>query len=285
MAINVSLTSPGVIFFVVLIVIVAAIIFLTSFERKLKRKITGRMSGKNFFDDKLKALRKKEGEPQEFLIELDALARDFFSIKFGVDRESKYSELISFFRERKNTGAAEFCERIQEEFYAGENLSKDSLNFLFENLEFLIMEEKKLGNKKEVAREQTVRAEEEKEVDDKEKERVEKKGVDKGIVKYLSEGSQRGFSLNLLRKKLVENGFSEHEINKAIEHLNLHLEEKPKEVPEVLDIPVIARKRNVKIKTYDREPKSHKRIGSLDDFTRIKAKLKERGRLGSDGLD
>jgi len=282
MDLNVLLSSQWVIFLVVLIAVVIAIIFLTSFERKLNRKIVGIISGKRFFEDKLKELKTKSGNPQSFLVALDALARDFFSLKFGANRDAKYSELISFFKERKNVGAAEFCERMQNELYAGECLSSENLDFLFDNLEFLFREEEKINRLGEIAHKKMMHEQEEKKVRETERKNVGDAGVNKGVVKYLAEGLRRGFSLNLLKKKLLENNFSEQEINAAVEHLNLHLEEKPNEV---IETPSFEEKKTARTKTYDKEPESHKQIRSLDDKSRIKERLLAKGRLGEGGLD
>jgi len=40
--------------------------------------------------------------------------------------------------------------------------------------------------------------------------------VDKNIAKYIREGKRRGFSVNLLRRKLLEGGFNEKDINQAL---------------------------------------------------------------------
>lgn len=40
------------------------------------------------------------------------------------------------------------------------------------------------------------------------------------LVKYLSEGKRRGFSINLLKSKLLEAGFKETDVNEAIDYLN-----------------------------------------------------------------
>jgi len=44
--------------------------------------------------------------------------------------------------------------------------------------------------------------------------------VNYDIVKYLEEGSQSGFGLELLKNKLLESGFSEQDMNEAVEEIN-----------------------------------------------------------------
>ncbi len=44
--------------------------------------------------------------------------------------------------------------------------------------------------------------------------------ANQNIVKYLLEGRRRGFSIELLKKKLVEGGFAEYDINEAIAEVN-----------------------------------------------------------------
>lgn len=44
--------------------------------------------------------------------------------------------------------------------------------------------------------------------------------VNYDIVRYLEEGSQSGFGLELLKNKLLESGFSEEDVNAAVEEIN-----------------------------------------------------------------
>jgi len=50
--------------------------------------------------------------------------------------------------------------------------------------------------------------------------------VNKDIINYLREGKRRGFSIQLLKKKLLEGGFNERAVNEAIAVV-----EKPVETP------------------------------------------------------
>jgi len=44
--------------------------------------------------------------------------------------------------------------------------------------------------------------------------------VNQDVVKYLVEGKRRGFSINLLKSKLLEGGFQESDVDEAINYLN-----------------------------------------------------------------
>ena len=46
--------------------------------------------------------------------------------------------------------------------------------------------------------------------------------VNKGIVKYLKQGTSRGFSLNRLKKELLKAGFSKKDIEKATKQIKQH---------------------------------------------------------------
>jgi hypothetical protein len=71
--------------------------------------------------------------------------------------------------------------------------------------------------------------------------------VDQNLVNYLKEGKQRGFSINLLKQKLLEGGFNEKDIDDAAKVVDgpqiqsgfkppMSIQEKPKQQPASLPI-------------------------------------------------
>lgn len=277
--------SPWTVFFVALIIIIVMLIFLTLLERKLKKRISIKREEQSIFQKKLNALKSADTEPNKFLVEIDELARDFLSQHYKVDRTAKYSELAKLFKKQGNIGAAQFCERIQESFYSGEQPTKEKLEFLSRNLEFLIVEHNKI-------KETEGSLEKEK--------RAPSEELDKRIVKYLSEGLQRGFELELLRSKLLGAGFKKPEIQTAEEHLNLHLEKKDEvnewrglQKTQEKKLPVKVKKVRTKAKqdvleseseithseTKTMSPDNERFINSLDNLERIKGKISEKAEI------
>lgn len=259
MAINVSLLlSPWALFFGILILVVLAIIGLTIVERKLNRKVLKKKEETTFYQKKLAMIKSEENSPKEFLISLDALARDFFAQRFGIDRNAKYSNLIEEFKQQENTSAMRFCQRIQETFYAGEHLEPSELDLLARNLEHMIGE----GITPVVKKEK------------KETKNIEKP-INKTIVKYLAEGTKRGFSVPVLKQKLLESGFNENDVDRAVEHLNLHLEEE-EETFEPRESEIIQEKVNTG-EALPNKGEDNPKIKSVDDMDRLRKKIRSRG--------
>ncbi len=254
--------SPWTIFFVALIVIIVMLIFLTLLERKLKKRITIRKEEQSIFQKKLDSLKSLKNDSHQFLVAIDELARDFFSRYYKADRDLKYSELVKVFRKQGNIGAVQFCERIQESFYSGDTPSKEKLEFLVNNLEFLITEHNKLAKQEKSAG--TIQ----------ESASVE---LDKRVTEYLNKGLRRGFKLELLRQKLLEAGFKKSEIEFAEEHLNLHIKNEPEEIKEVAPKKIESPE---KISPPQEKIAAHKKdssfVKSLDNLERIKGKISEK---------
>ena len=214
------------------------------------------------FQKKLESLSSLEKDPKQFLFAIDAISRDFLSQYYKINRSAKYSDLVHEFRKQGNLPAAQFCHKIQEVMYAGENPTESKLNSLKENLEFLIKEKSSIKSSQP--------QESEKRNIFKLKKAPE---LDKRLVNYLSEGLKRGFKIELLRKKLLEAKFTTEEINLAEEHLN---RDKPQQslMPEPIQ-------KQEKIFLEDKKtPKLPKKdsslIKSLDNLERIKDKIERK---------
>lgn len=234
MALNISiLLVPWPIFLTALILIVAAIIVLTVLEKRLKRSVIVKKEEEvTYFERKLLASKALSGDSSKFLTSLDLLAREFFETELKTTGV-RYSDLIERFNESKNGAAVKFCEVMQEALYSGEKLSKETLNFLVEKLEFLIKENEKEKlrisqmefQKKRV--EEISKQKESQMVPQKvvqpvaEVKKVETEDeVQKNLVNYLAEGIKRGFEIPALRAKLLEGGFTEEHVDSAIEQFN-----------------------------------------------------------------
>ena len=72
--------------------------------------------------------------------------------------------------------------------------------------------------------------------------------ANKDILFYLKEGQGRGFSLNILKQKLIEGGFSEEDVDEAVHELHETHEPKRKleeEIPESMT--------NLEIKEHEKK--------------------------------
>ena len=257
--------SPWTLFFTALIVIIVLLIALTMLEKKLKKKVAIKIEEKSIFHRKLNSLKLLNNKPREFLIAIDALARDFFSQHYNVDRNAKYSELAHHFKKSGNTPAHQFCIKIQQTMYSGENINRQKLDSLTSNIEFLIKEQNKTN--------ETAKAKNEKPKMSFFKKQNNLK-LDKRIVVYLAEGMKRGFKTEKLKIKLFEAGFTKEEVKLAENYLNLN-SKKPAHVEESLQIEyekVEPKKEEVK----QTRQKDYPFIKSLDDLNRVKRKISQR---------
>jgi hypothetical protein len=270
MDLNVFL-SPWTLFFAALIVVIVLLIVLTLFERRLKKRVTLKKEEQSIFHKKLASLDYPNQTPREFLIAIDALARDFLSQHHAIDRNAKYSELAHTFKKEGNIHVAQFCSKMQEVLYSGEEVSKEKLTALAKNLEFIINVETQTAKKEKTQAQKPHFS-----FFNKQK----TPELDKRIVGYLVEGLKRGFSLDLLRKKLLDAGFTKQEIELAENHLNLNIK-KAAEEHLVLDKPTIMQqqieaKEEPKQELRPLEEKDHIFIKSLDNLDRIKGRILER---------
>ncbi len=179
------------------------------------------MEEENSFQKRINALKQMPLKPEKLLASIDNIGREFFEKKYKTNKNSKYSNLIEFFEKNKDTAAMRFCERMQESLYAGEKLDPQKVNFLLNNLEFLINSEKRpevkpLEEKK--AKANTLKEPNNQIQKNPEKSIVNNKNVQK-IKDYLIAGLNRGFSINFLKQKLTEAGFNEEDTQEAMSRL------------------------------------------------------------------
>lgn len=258
--------SPWTIFFAALIVIIFLMIILTLLEKKLKKKISIKKEEQSIFQRKLAYLHSQDHSPQQTLIATDALARDFFSQRYKLERNSKYSEFHREFKKQGNLAAAQFCSAIQEVMYSGESQTKEKISALVGKLEFLM---------KDSVGSQTINADENKTKPKLFFSRSTPKTVDKRIVNYLSEGLKRGFRIELLREKLFGAGFTKKEVLLAEEYLNLNVK-KNEELPEEKLASALPEKKTPVVKQASSQKKDNLLIKSLDNLERIKEKISDK---------
>ncbi|MBI2452391.1 hypothetical protein HYV50_04935 [Candidatus Pacearchaeota archaeon] len=291
-----AILTPGAIFLGALIVVLIAIITLTMIERKLSKRIgLKKEEQENFFKIQIEYIKNIQ-HPQQFLFSLDDLARQFFTEKFGIEKQMKYSDMIEKLQDKR---AVEFCERMQEALYSGETLDRDKLNYLLENIESMIEEEEK---KKEAIKpkiEIPQRAEQKGElnydivrylVEGKKLgvktelliEKLIKKGLNKdeiiravdyvnsikkepsvnfSILRYLDEGRRKGIGIELLKEKLIDGGFDKNEVEKAIQYLG------------VVELKTENTGEQEKTNEIEKYSEHHRFIGGVDNLERVKRKI------------
>jgi hypothetical protein len=140
---------PVVIFLVALVLVVLAIIVLTVIEKGLNKKvIVKRKEEQTYYQRKISGVDEQKGDPNVFLTSVDEIAREFFTEKFGVDGNLKYSQLIGEFEKKGNMNAVSFCEGIQEIYYGGGSINNEKLNFLYNTLNTFIEEDAVMSKQK-----------------------------------------------------------------------------------------------------------------------------------------
>ena len=285
-----SFLTPWTIFLTSLIIVVGAIIILTIIERKLNKIILRkRIEEENSFQKRINALKQIPLKPDKLLSFIENISREFFEKKYKTNKNSKYSDLIDFFEKNNDIAAMKFCERMQESLYGGEKLDPSKVNFLLNNLEFLIGSEKR----------PEVRSLEEKgiikatlsEIFNKERAQknqektnaIDNKNIQK-INDYLLDGLKRRFSINFLRQKLTEAGFNREDILEAIARLKeternvvvLPFEEEVSQLKKLNVVPY--NKEEIKINKIRNveNPNVSKFINGPDNFNRLVYKIKEK---------
>ncbi len=144
MALNISiLLMPWPVFLGALVLVITAIIILSVVERALHRRIIQKKEEEDtYFLRRLGTVKTFRNNPLTFLSSMNDLAREFFEEEFQITG-ARYSELITMFKSEKNEEAIKFCETMQETLYSGEKLTDEKLDFLFEQLSFLIRKQER----------------------------------------------------------------------------------------------------------------------------------------------
>ncbi|MEK6800545.1 MAG: hypothetical protein AABY05_01300 [Nanoarchaeota archaeon] len=305
MAFDISLLfAPWFILLVVAVVLLVVIVILSSYKSRLKKELFIKKEEEVSLKSKISSLDSLKDKPLVFLNTLDSIAREFFSKKFQLNKDLKYSEYIKFFRVKKYKSAIEFCGKMQEALYSGDNIDKNKLLLIKNKFEYFVKSslEHNLSeppkpevneDKKEQAPVQNIPIKED-------------KSLNLEIVKYFREGRKRRFGFNILKGKLLQGGFKEEEINKALDFVisqedisrsgkaevetniryaptSLIVESpeqfaKEKEKERVLkEVPY--KQEEIKIKKTDypkKEPEHYKLIENIDNLDRLESKLKEK---------
>jgi hypothetical protein len=208
MALNISLLLvPWPIFLMALILIVAAIIVLTIIEVKLgKQAKTKKNSEETYYQRKLSTVLALSSDPNGFLIALDKVVREFFSEMMGKNTTARYAELIDYLKQTQKNREADFCQEMQEVLYAGEKIDHNILNELYSKMKYFVTQKEKVELMRQVGQQRS--------------QQVKQSDVNEHILRYVKEGKERGFEMNYLRQKLVEEGLDEAEIDKVLTHLD-----------------------------------------------------------------
>jgi len=253
MVIDISLLSqPENVFWLALGIIVVAIVILTVVERRMKKKIA---EEKEMMKNSLKwriSVLKKEKVPENFLIGLDGLVKEFFWKKLGMIREVSYSDARNFFEKKRNTIGVNFCEEMEKELYSGQKVDKKKLELLVNEFERLI----KKYDKSQVKKSRKLRVTE---------------WFDK--VEDIAKEKFNSGAKTIKKWKMKEKvGKIEEETKKAFEFLADSSKKTGRRF-----VPFIKEKIKVgKIKYPKTEPIIYESIKSIDDLDRIAKKLEEK---------
>jgi hypothetical protein len=173
MALNISLFWLGwPVFLAALILVLILIIVLTVVERRIHKRVEQKKSfEQTYYQRKLGAIKTLKSE-KEILGSIDEVAKEFFEEKYRprnpqgkdikaedfagkffkddqvVNKNSSYSDLVDFFKERNDAKAVEFSKAMVEALYSGEKLSKAKLDKLYMMLEKIVGEKPIIPEKK-----------------------------------------------------------------------------------------------------------------------------------------
>jgi len=311
------LLNPWVIFFGALIVVTVAIVALTVVERRMNRKLSIRKAeDESFFQRQARYLNRMKNNPQQFILSLDRVAREFLKEKYQIDKSKKYSDLIEIFRKSGNRKAMQFCEEMQESIYGGVDLTAEKLDTMLVIFEALLTAQLNRERKEREIIENSKSFFSK--IPSKFDSMLGKSGLpDDNIFNFISEGLKRGFTIDVLRRRLLAQGFKEKEISQAIEQERVSRETARKKIGTPVDekkrrkqpfiiytsksssarsssalelasgrdlsadeygtVPYEKEKVEKKtVKVHKSEPKSQKNVRSLDDLDRVKEKIERR---------
>ncbi len=205
--------------------------------------------------DEIEKLRTLKEPPETVLEVIDALARDFLRKKFHIKRNAEYSEIAQFFIQKNKLHIAEFCRRMTDALYSGEQITSDSVEDLTADLENIINKEglgEELGAKEDIF---TAVVNKIKILDHNEKEKKEE---------YVGKSTRKIIKSKILGKKQA--------------------------APKKLEFPIIAEKSAAPkysdgtALSFLQEPspeiieEEEKHIASIDDLDRIRSKIQKKKR-------
>ncbi len=284
------LFSQWFILLFVAVVLLAFILFLSVKQKKLNKELSTRKGEINEFQVKIESLRDLQKKPKEFMDRLEFLSREYVSKKFGLNANVKFSDMLEFFRTRKNKPALDYFETLEQALFSGEPVDLFTIKSLMMKFEFLV---KSSGNLREA---KIIEEEENRLIQKREEEKIlplnKLPERDPRVRSYLIEGKKRGFSFNILKQKLLHSGFEESEINYEIEKmleenkvLNVRqspdlskvetiLIEKSLNPKKIEIVPYVSEKIEKKAVSYpSQETDKYRRIRSFDDLERIENKI------------
>ena len=205
---------------------------------------------------KLKTLK----EPPETVLEvIDALARDFLRKKFHIRRNAEYSEITEIFIEKNKPLIVEFCRRMTEALYSGEEITHGLVEDLTADFESIINREglgEELGAKEDIFTSMINKI--------KILDYGEKKEGKKGKENYVGKNTRKVIKSRILGKK------------QAI----------PEKLDFSMDVEKSAPKENsnstalsfLQDQTPEISEEEERHIASIDDLDRIRSRIQQRKR-------
>jgi hypothetical protein len=195
------------------------------------------------YSEEINKLRRINAPLQTLLDIIDAISRDYFKKRFNIERDAEYSDLIEFFSTKNNPAATSYCQRIMEYLYSGDPLTKEKMNDLIGDLEFIMDKE-----------------------DPTKEEEIEKKGPLASILEKIK------FFENETEKK-KKDVYLEDETKKFI---NQKLNEKEEGKDPKVELREKIIKNGNSQKDLIRIEGEEKKIENIDNLERIKSKIRER---------
>jgi hypothetical protein len=117
------------------------LVVLALLEKKLHiRFLRGRYARNEFYIEKIASI--KINNPNENLKELSNVSIDFFREAFHVKGNLDFSQLASYFNEKNNRKATQFCSEIVRYMYSKESITIERLQFLIQLLAEIVSSNK-----------------------------------------------------------------------------------------------------------------------------------------------
>jgi len=153
MALNIFLLStPWTAFVISAGIIIVLAVILTVIERVLNRKIVSKKEfEENIYLKKIKHVIDSQESIKGRLKEVDKIAKDFFNEIFNISKQTSYYDLAKRFKKENKNKMAEFCEKMMNAFYSGEELKMYQLNRIINLLVDIQEEEKEKEIRRKIA--------------------------------------------------------------------------------------------------------------------------------------
>lgn len=144
-----TIAKPLVVFLGAFVLIVVTIILLTYLEKKLRKNIELQKKEESFYRVRIGNVKSLIDDPHKFLPALNNLAQEFFAKEFNVELGLGYVDIIEIFNKKNRLDIVKFCEEMQEASYGGKQLDKKYLEYLLNELVFLIRKQKKFEEQRD----------------------------------------------------------------------------------------------------------------------------------------